>query len=178
MEYESRRDADDAYHEMHNKRIGRDDLLKIEVSYAFMATYSYPFYFISIIFNIVISGQGPRLLPHGASIPAVTAGVTALHLAVVDHPLPDVPVETIPRAEMIDMSANLIEATVTMNDVTATTTAETVTALVTAPAAPTREIATSRMTEKDARRSASDVTRSARMARMAKTGRVSSRCPD
>ena len=31
MEYENRRDADDAYHEMHNKRIGRDDLLKIEV---------------------------------------------------------------------------------------------------------------------------------------------------
>lgn len=35
MEYESRRDADDAYHEMHNKRIGRDDLLKIEVSNAY-----------------------------------------------------------------------------------------------------------------------------------------------
>lgn len=34
VEYESRRDADDAYHEMHNKRIGRDDLLKIEVSCA------------------------------------------------------------------------------------------------------------------------------------------------
>jgi hypothetical protein len=33
VEYESRRDADDAYHEMHNKRIGRfDDVLKIEVS--------------------------------------------------------------------------------------------------------------------------------------------------
>lgn len=31
MEYEDRRDADDAYHEMHNKRIGRDDVLKIEV---------------------------------------------------------------------------------------------------------------------------------------------------
>lgn len=35
MEYESRRDADDAYHEMHNKRIGRDDLLKIEVCFPF-----------------------------------------------------------------------------------------------------------------------------------------------
>ena len=34
VEYESRRDADDAYHEMHNKRIGRDDLLKIEVCLA------------------------------------------------------------------------------------------------------------------------------------------------
>jgi len=31
VEYESRRDADDAYHEMHNKRVGRyDDILKIE----------------------------------------------------------------------------------------------------------------------------------------------------
>lgn len=41
VEYESRRDADDAYHEMHNKRIGRDDLLKIEVRYVVMATYPY-----------------------------------------------------------------------------------------------------------------------------------------
>ena len=32
VEYEDRRDADDAYYEMHNKRMGRDDLLKIEVS--------------------------------------------------------------------------------------------------------------------------------------------------
>ncbi|KAJ4396687.1 hypothetical protein N0V93_000908 [Gnomoniopsis smithogilvyi] len=30
VEYEDRRDSEDAYHEMHNKRIGRDDLLKIE----------------------------------------------------------------------------------------------------------------------------------------------------
>lgn len=36
VEYESRRDADDAYHEMHNKRIGRDDLLKIEVLTRFL----------------------------------------------------------------------------------------------------------------------------------------------
>lgn len=35
VEYESRRDADDAYHEMHNKRIGRDDVLKIEVQSVF-----------------------------------------------------------------------------------------------------------------------------------------------
>jgi hypothetical protein len=35
VEYEDRRDADDAYYEMHNKRIGRDDILKIEVSWAF-----------------------------------------------------------------------------------------------------------------------------------------------
>ncbi|KAJ5888821.1 pre-mRNA splicing factor (Srp1) [Penicillium taxi] len=30
VEYESRRDSDDAYHEMHNKHLGRDDILKIE----------------------------------------------------------------------------------------------------------------------------------------------------
>jgi hypothetical protein len=34
VEYEDRRDADDAYHEMHNKRMGRDDLLKIEVRFS------------------------------------------------------------------------------------------------------------------------------------------------
>lgn len=30
VEYEDRRDSEDAYYEMHNKRIGRDDILKIE----------------------------------------------------------------------------------------------------------------------------------------------------
>jgi hypothetical protein len=32
VEYEDRRDADEAYHDMHNRRLGRDDILKIEVS--------------------------------------------------------------------------------------------------------------------------------------------------
>jgi len=30
VEYESRRDADDAYHDMHNRRLSRDEILKIE----------------------------------------------------------------------------------------------------------------------------------------------------
>lgn len=40
VEYESRRDADDAYHEMHNKRLGRDDVLKIEVPFFIIKNYS------------------------------------------------------------------------------------------------------------------------------------------
>ena len=38
VEYESRRDADDAYHEMHNKRMGRDDVLKIEVTFLLLTS--------------------------------------------------------------------------------------------------------------------------------------------
>lgn len=41
VEYESRRDADDAYHEMHNKRLGRDDVLKIEVPFFIIKIYSF-----------------------------------------------------------------------------------------------------------------------------------------
>ncbi|KAJ5438409.1 Pre-mRNA-splicing factor srp1 [Penicillium daleae] len=43
VEYESRRDADDAYHEMHNKRMGRDDLLKIEVLGSYSPSASWRF---------------------------------------------------------------------------------------------------------------------------------------
>lgn len=49
VEYESRRDADDAYHEMHNKRIGRDDLLKIEVTISPTCPYHIPYSADSII---------------------------------------------------------------------------------------------------------------------------------
>lgn len=42
VEYESRRDADDAYHEMHNKRLGRDDILKIEVCCSHVFFLSHP----------------------------------------------------------------------------------------------------------------------------------------
>lgn len=83
VEYESRRDADDAYHEMHNKRIGRDDVLKIEVS--FHPTLTYVLWLETHLF---ISGLALLHRRHGASIPGVTAvgnalphvAVTALHL--------------------------------------------------------------------------------------------------
>lgn len=68
VEYESRRDADDAYHEMHNKRIGRDDLLKIEVR-QHMAFNTFP--------DLTSSSglEHPHLL-HGVSTLAATALVT------------------------------------------------------------------------------------------------------
>lgn len=55
VEYESRRDADDAYIEMHGRRIGRDDLLKIEVGYS--PTYS------SQIFFLILLKQWARTPP-------------------------------------------------------------------------------------------------------------------
>ncbi|PBP16293.1 hypothetical protein BUE80_DR013000 [Diplocarpon rosae] len=91
VEYESRRDADDAYHEMHNKRLGRDDILKIEAC-------CYQGVFVATIANFISSGPEPLLLPHGALILAASASVlVALQVAaavllavvVVLH-LPDV----------------------------------------------------------------------------------------
>lgn len=66
VEYESRRDADDAYHEMHNKRLGRDDVLKIEVTSEADSCRSSVHKLID-----VKSGRGLLHRRPGGSIPAV-----------------------------------------------------------------------------------------------------------
>lgn len=110
MEYESRRDADDAYHEMHNKRIGRDDLLKIEVSrQSWLATPG------------ADKPSGPALLhrPRGASTRARPASATnAFPAAATDPPaaaapLPAVAATTLPRARTTVASATTIAVTAT-----------------------------------------------------------------
>lgn len=72
MEYESRRDADDAYHEMHNKRIGRDDMLKIEVSFKCIHD--------GLEADVVYSGRVLHLLLRGD----LTRGVIVVQVAVVN----------------------------------------------------------------------------------------------
>lgn len=173
MEYESRRDADDAYHEMHNKRIGRDDLLKIEVS----DTYST--YTSADLTNR--SGLGRRHLHLGDSIQAVTADVTALLPAVVArHPHVVVVVATTPLVGMTGMSGTMTVMTAIMSVVIVTTTVviAIMTAVignvpVTALVALMRESVTSRMTERGVMRKENAVTRSEKMDPMAKTGKVS-----
>lgn len=143
VEYESRRDADDAYHEMHNKRIGRDDLLKIEVKPP-CHSLSVP-----IILNMT-SGLALRLLHLGALIQAVTADVTVARPAVAALHLPGVVVVTTPLVGMIGMSGIMIGMSGTMTAVIAIMTAVTVTMIVasasaSAPEALMTENAISRM---------------------------------
>jgi len=105
VEYEDRRDADEAYHDMHNKRMGRDDLLKIEVSSLGPALR------LSSQANVLIplSGPAPHPLLRGGSTATsvvvsvvVTAVVTAATVEVaraaarpvVARPAPVVALET------------------------------------------------------------------------------------
>jgi hypothetical protein len=174
VEYESRRDADDAYHEMHNKRIGRDDLLKIEVSYL-MEVFCY-----CSNSNFISSGLGlPLLLPGALTLVATAAGTVLLH-AVAALLLLVVLVGSTRRVETTGTIVTMTDTTVIMNDVTetmiagtVTMIAGTVTALETDPAALTIGIVTWRKIEKDGMTSARGVTMSVRMGPMAKIERVS-----
>lgn len=87
MEYESRRDADDAYHEMHNKRIGRDDVLKVEVG-------SFLVELISDSRPNPCSGLVLLRPPRGDSILAVIVVVTVHRLVVTVRPPPAAAVTT------------------------------------------------------------------------------------
>lgn len=116
VEYESRRDADDAYHEMHNKRIGRDDLLKIEVRK----------FLILIIFaaNSNSSGHVLLLVLHGDLILAVNlvveivslvvevVALDPLDVVVEPHPPVVAVVVNTPLARMIAVIATMTVVTV------------------------------------------------------------------
>lgn len=109
MEYESRRDADDAYHEMHNKRIGRDDVLKIEVSFGPTLTYV-----LWLETHLFVSGLALLHLRHGASIPGVTAVGNALpHVAVTALHLHDEAATTRPvRTTVATVTLSVVRETV------------------------------------------------------------------
>lgn len=103
---------------MHNKRIGRDDLLKIEVQRGAPSTPG-------IVADPLISGLGRHLLPPGALTLALTdpaptdahQGGTALRAAVAVAPRRlAVAVVTTPRARTTAVSATMIDATETARE--------------------------------------------------------------
>ncbi len=94
---------------MHNKRLGRDDILKIEVSLLD------PLLLQGLI---MVSGREPLLLLPGDSIQAEIVSVlqaVVLLVVAVDLPLPDAAVGTTRHARMI---AETEIVTVIMSDVT------------------------------------------------------------
>lgn len=171
VEYESRRDADDAYHEMHNKRIGRDDLLKIEVCSSQLVCRICP--------DLLLSGPVLRLLLPGGSILAVTVAVTVRLPAAADLPpraaaaeiiLPD---ETIATNETMTVTtATWTAGIVTTTAVTGTVTAATVTVPVTVLVAPKTATATLRMIGIGVKMTGSVAKMSVKMGPTAKTGKV------
>lgn len=115
MEYESRRDADDAYHEMHNKRIGRDDMLKIEVpNDSFPKTKQL----------IIINFSGLVLLPllPGALTLVVSLVVIVVQVVVVSALLvaADVAPLHLVAAVAITLPARMIAVSATTTGATAT----------------------------------------------------------
>ena len=107
MEYESRRDADDAYHEMHNKRLGRDDVLKIEVGL---------FVRLNLRIRLTKLQSGLALLHRhpGASILVVMNA--AVRLAAGNVLLDDVLLPHHVVAEATTLPVKMIAATVTTTD--------------------------------------------------------------
>ena len=113
VEYESKRDADDAYHEMHNKRIGRDDVLKIEVRQKM------DFYFLNTHANRFSSGHVHLPLLPGDSILAVTERVVLVKV-VPEKVVPEkvVPEKVVPEkvvlARVVEMvvGAEIVEVIV------------------------------------------------------------------
>ena len=174
VEYESRRDADDAYHEMHNKRIGRDDLLKIEVSSYWIG------FATQDCLTLLHSGHAPRPPHRGDSILVVTVAATVLLLAAVVLLRRAVVVTTRPgvmtgmSGTTIVMTGTMIAGIVTTTVATGTMTAVTGTANVpvTVRAAPMTGTATPRTIGSGATMTGNAVTTTAKMDLTAKTGKV------
>ncbi|KAJ6182406.1 hypothetical protein N7485_001048 [Penicillium canescens] len=165
VEYESRRDADDAYHEMHNKRIGRDDLLKIEWART-PPSASWRF----------DSGREPGRDAGRDAGRDRRRDRTPLVVVVLPPPAAVVAVNIL-LAAMIGMSGTMTAittaATVILTAATVTTTAVTATAPATAPAALMTVNVKARMTVKDVMMTVSAARRTERLSPMVKTGKVS-----
>jgi hypothetical protein len=113
VEYEDKRDADDAYYEMHNKRIGRDDILKIEVGFRLFHLFFVSFDCRALDIDVTFFSFSGLALPpllHGASSPV--AIVTAVEVA----DLQDAVGELLPPggAPAITLLVRMIVGTVTV----------------------------------------------------------------
>ena len=108
VEYEDRRDADDAYHDMHNKRIGRDDILKIEVRHIqrHKASAWRRIQALSRFFTDSFS-SGLALLPQHPGASTLAATVTVTRAALLDADPRLLVVGTTLRERMIATAATV-----------------------------------------------------------------------